>query len=100
MDNSDLYQGLAVEQQSAVRVLYFARLKEVLGRDAERLALPPGVDTVAALRAHLQGRGGVWASELAPGKPVRVAVNQDMATGETRVRAGDEVAFFPPVTGG
>jgi molybdopterin synthase sulfur carrier subunit len=102
MDDSDLHQGLAVEehQQSAVQVLYFARLKEALGRAAERLAPPPGVDTVAALRAHLQARGGSWASELAPGKPVRVAVNQNMATDETRIQAGDEVAFFPPVTGG
>ncbi len=100
MDDSDLYQGPAVEQEPAVRVLYFARLKEALGRDLERLPLPPGVDTVAALRAHLQARGGVWASELAPGKPVRVAVNQDIASGETHIRAGDEVAFFPPVTGG
>jgi molybdopterin synthase sulfur carrier subunit len=100
MDNSDVYKGVAVEQGPAVRVLYFARLKEALGRDAERLALPPDVTTVAALREHLQGRGGAWAAELAAGKTVRVAVNQDMATGDTRIQAGDEVAFFPPVTGG
>jgi molybdopterin synthase sulfur carrier subunit len=100
MDSSDVYQGLAAEHQSAVRVRYFARLKEALGRDAERLVLPPDVTTVAALRQHLQGRGGAWAAELAPGRAVRVAVNQDMATAETRIQAGDEVAFFPPVTGG
>src|SRR5512134_3668800 len=95
MDNSELYKGLAAEQGSAVRVLYFARLKEALGRDAERFALPADVTTVAALRVHLQARGGAWASELAPGKAVRVAVNQDMATGDTPIQPGDEVAFFP-----
>jgi molybdopterin synthase sulfur carrier subunit len=100
MGDSDVYKGLAVEQGSAVRVLYFARLKETLGRDAESFPLPPGVSTVAGLREHLQSRGGAWATELAPGNAVRVAVNQDMATGDTRIQAGDEVAFFPPVTGG
>jgi molybdopterin synthase sulfur carrier subunit len=100
MDSSDVYKGLAAEQGAGVRVLYFARLKEALGRDMEQFPLPQDVTTVAALRAHLQGRGGAWASELAPGKAVRVAVNQDMATGDTPIRAGDEVAFFPPVTGG
>ena len=100
MDSSDVYKGLPAEQGSGVRVLYFARLKEALGRDSERFALPPGVSTVAGLRDHLQSRGGAWAKELAPGRAVRVAVNQDMATADTPIEAGDEIAFFPPVTGG
>ena len=100
MDNSDVYQGLAAGQATAIRVLYFARLKEALSCDGERLELPPGVTTVAGLREHLRTRGGVWAAELAPGKAVRAAVNQDMAGGDTLLRPGDEVAFFPPVTGG
>ena len=41
-----------------------------------------------------------WERELAPGKPVRIAVNQDMADADTPVKTGDEVAYFPPVTGG
>ena len=53
-----------------------------------------------ALRAHLMARGGAWASVLANGKALRVAVNQEMADPATPVKAGDEVAFFPPVTGG
>ena len=83
-----------------VKLLYFARLREDLGTGAEALALPAGVTTVAALRAHLMARGGAWATVLANGKALRVAVNQEMAEPATPVKAGDEVAFFPPVTGG
>jgi molybdopterin synthase sulfur carrier subunit len=83
-----------------VKLLYFARLREDLGTGAEEMTLPPGVTTVAGLRAHLMTRGGAWASVLANGKALRVAVNQSMAEPTTPVAAGDEVAFFPPVTGG
>ncbi|MBL8534653.1 MAG: molybdopterin converting factor subunit 1 [Betaproteobacteria bacterium] len=83
-----------------IHVLYFARLKESLGKDAERLELPAGVSDVAGLTAWLRARGGAWETELASGRLVRAAVNQDMAKGETPVRDGDEIAFFPPVTGG
>jgi molybdopterin synthase sulfur carrier subunit len=83
-----------------VKLLYFARLREDLGTGAEELALPAGVTTVAGLRAHLMGRGGAWATVLANGKALRVAVNQEMAEPATPIKAGDEVAFFPPVTGG
>jgi len=83
-----------------ITVLYFARLREALGTGSERLALPPAVGNLNGLRALLVARGGVWAQELAPGKAVRVAVNQDVVTGDTRISDGDEIAFFPPVTGG
>jgi molybdopterin synthase sulfur carrier subunit len=83
-----------------VKLLYFARLREDLGTGAEDLALPEGVGTVAALRSHLAARGGVWAAALADGKALRVAVNHALADAATPIRAGDEVAFFPPVTGG
>lgn len=84
----------------SVKLLYFARLREALGRSQEEITLPAGIATVAALRAHLIARGGEWASALAPGKALRVAVNQEMAEAATPVRSGDEIAFFPPVTGG
>jgi molybdopterin synthase sulfur carrier subunit len=83
-----------------VKVLFFAALREQLGTSAEEIELPAGVGTVAALRSHLRGRGGAWERALADSKLVRMAVNQDMAQPTTSVRAGDEVAFFPPVTGG
>ena len=83
-----------------VKLLYFARLREVLGSSSESFELPAGVSTVGALRSHLIGRGGAWADALADGRAVRIAVNQDMAQASTVVRDGDEIAFFPPVTGG
>jgi molybdopterin synthase sulfur carrier subunit len=82
------------------KVLYFAKLREDLGCESESLALPEGVKTVASLRVHLAARGGPWASALAPERAVRAAVNQQIAKPETPVATGDEVAFFPPVTGG
>ncbi len=83
-----------------VRILYFAKLREDLGKGGEEIELPAGVATVAALRAHLVARGGAWAAALAQGKSLRVAVNHDMADPATPIKPGDEVAFFPPVTGG
>ena len=83
-----------------VTIIYFARLREALGKSSEQLALPADVRDLAGLRAVLIARGGAWAAELAGGKPVRAAVNQDMAHNDTRVADGDEIAFFPPVTGG
>ena len=83
-----------------VKILFFAALREQLGSSAEEIELPSGVATVAALRSHLIARGGAWQSALAEGKLVRMAVNQDMAKPSAALKAGDEVVFFPPVTGG
>jgi molybdopterin synthase sulfur carrier subunit len=83
-----------------VKVLYFAALREQLGISAEDIEVPSGVGTVAALRAHLVSRGGAWQTALAEAKLVRSAVNQDTAKPSAAIKAGDEVAFFPPVTGG
>ena len=83
-----------------VRVLFFASLREQLGQPGEELELPASVSTVAGLRDHLRARGGTWASVFAPNRAVRAAVNQDMAQPAAAIKAGDEVAFFPPVTGG
>ena len=83
-----------------LKVLYFAALSERLGTRGEDLDVPQAVTTVAGLRTLLMGRGGAWESALAQGKALRVAVNQEMALPTTPVKSGDEVAFFPPVTGG
>jgi molybdopterin synthase sulfur carrier subunit len=85
---------------ATIEVLYFARLRESFGRERERVELPGEVRDVASLTAWLRGRGDAWERELAAGKPVRIAVNQDMAGAATPLADGDEVAFFPPVTGG
>jgi len=83
-----------------VRLLYFARLREDMGIAQEVLDLPAKTCDVKGLRAQLVARGGASAVALAPGKAVRVSVNQDLARDDTPVKAGDEIAFFPPVTGG
>jgi molybdopterin synthase sulfur carrier subunit len=83
----------------SVRVLYFASLRETLGVSAEDLALPAGVETMAALRNHIAGRGAPW-DALGSTRNLRCAVGQRMVGFEAPVRDGDEVAFFPPVTGG
>jgi sulfur-carrier protein len=82
-----------------LRILYFARLREELGRSAEEIGLDASVNSVAALATQLASRGGTWA-KLSLESNVRVAVNQEMADARTPVKPGDEVAFFPPVTGG
>jgi len=83
-----------------LRLLYFARLREQFGMSAEEVNLPVSVQDVKGLTDWLRARGGAWESELASGRPVRVAVNQDMASPEQSIHPGDEIAFFPPVTGG
>ena len=101
MDNSELVEGVVSDtRERTVSVLYFARLREAFGRATERVPLPASIGSVAALRDHLRARGGAWETELAVGKAVRVAVNQDMADLQTPLHDGDEIAFFPPVTGG
>lgn len=83
-----------------LRMLYFARLREVFGVSQETLELPAGSHAVSGLLACLRARGGVWAEELAEGRAFRLAVNQDIATPEATLADNDEVAIFPPVTGG
>ncbi len=83
-----------------VKVLYFASIRQKLGKGAEEIELPAGIATVAGLRAHLQARGGAWAEALADSRLLRTAINQDMAPPAAAIKPGDEVAFFPPVTGG
>ncbi len=83
-----------------ITLLYFARLREAFGMASEQLTLPAGAATLEGVRAMLAARGGVWAHELAAGRAFRAAVNQAIARADTAVTDGDEVAFFPPVTGG
>ena len=83
-----------------LKVLYFASLREKVGKDAEEIEFPAGVATVAALRSYLRGRGGVYENSFSEKILLRAAVNQDMVQPTAAVKAGDEIAFFPPVTGG
>lgn len=85
---------------ATLTLVYLARLREVFGTATEQVEPPAQVTTVASLRGWLAARGGVWAAELAPGRAVRIAVNHSLVPPETPVRPGDEIALFPPVTGG
>jgi molybdopterin synthase sulfur carrier subunit len=81
-----------------IRLLYFAAIREALGRDAETLETQAA--TLAGLRDELIARGGPYAAALARGKAVRAALDQVMQSEDAALREGAEVAFFPPVTGG
>ncbi len=83
-----------------VRIRYFAWLRERMGRPEESLALPPGVATVGELAAWLRGRDEAGQRAFTDLATVRAAVNQSFAPPASPVQDGDEVAFFPPVTGG
>ena len=83
-----------------IDLLYFSWVRERIGRDGERVELAPGVTTVAALLDFLEARGGAYGIALGERDRLRVAVNQAFAPLDAPVRAGDEVAIFPPVTGG
>ena len=82
-----------------ITVLYFARLRENLGKMSESLTLPPDVQDIAQLCLWLQKRGNTWQQEFSK-NDIRVAVNQEMVSFGTVIKDGDEIAFFPPITGG
>jgi molybdopterin converting factor subunit 1 len=83
-----------------VRVLYLAWLRERAGRAEEHLTLPPGVATIGALAAWLRARDEAGAAVFSNPAVIRAAVNQRFAAPDAAIADGDEVAFFPPVTGG
>ncbi|MDB5800421.1 MAG: moaD [Rhodocyclales bacterium] len=82
----------------SITILYFAGLREALGVERELVDMPSGVNDVASLRSWLLARGAAWQPLSAP--RIRAAVNQSLASDASVVADGDEVAFFPPVTGG
>ena len=83
-----------------MKVLYFAWVRQRIGVGHETVAVPPEVATVAALVGWLRSRGPGYAEAFADSRAIRCAVNQEYVEPEHAVAPGDEVAFFPPVTGG
>ena len=83
-----------------MRLLYFAWLRTKLGKGGEELAPPPEVATVGGLLDWLETRGPAYRAVLADRRVVRVAVNQEYVGSEHPITAEDEIALFPPVTGG
>ncbi len=80
-----------------IKVLYFAHLREQLGVGSEEME---AAADIAELKSRLRSRGGDWADAFGEGSRVMAAVNQEMANPDTTIADGNEVAFFPPVTGG
>lgn len=83
-----------------IKILYFARLREALGTGQEEVVVPEGVTSIQALMDWLARRGGAWQEEFTGCRPLRAAVNQELVGNQSMFRDGDEIAFFPPVTGG
>jgi molybdopterin synthase sulfur carrier subunit len=83
-----------------ITVLYFARLKESLNYSTEEMELPEGVKTISQLKTHLAKRGEAWANLFNGKQTIRAAINHALVDNVAAVKDGDEVAFFPPVTGG
>ena len=83
-----------------VHVLYFAALRERVGRSGESVDVPDDVRSVGELQRWLAARGEPWATAFAETRRVRAAVDQSMAGESAPLREDAEVAFFPPVTGG
>ena len=82
-----------------LQLRYFASLRETLGVSDESVALPEAVGTVGGLQQWLQERGEPWREALADER-LLVAINQEVCDREAAVNDGDEIAWFPPVTGG
>jgi molybdopterin synthase sulfur carrier subunit len=80
-----------------VEVLYFAVVRELLGRDAETVELPENVRDVREFRAWIEGRHDVLAGRLAS---VRIARNEEFARDDVTLADGDTLALIPPVAGG
>ena len=83
-----------------MRLLFFASLRDRLGEPGREVSPPDHVTTVAALLEWLRGCDAGFAALQDEKRTIRVAVNQRFATAADPVSPGDEVALFPPVTGG
>ena len=83
-----------------MQVLYFGWVRARVGVGQEEMPLPDGVDTLGDLAQWLQNRGDGYAVAFKDIVGIRAAVNHEIAALETRISDGDEVAFFPPMTGG
>jgi sulfur-carrier protein len=83
-----------------MKVLYFARFRQMIGRSSDEIAVPHGVDTVNALLNHLVASDAGIAAAFSDLRTVKVAVDQNHAALDASIVGAKEVAFFPPVTGG
>ncbi len=83
-----------------MKVLYFASVRETIGIPEEEIELLDGMSTVRELMTWLKQKDGTYERAFAEDALVRVAVNQEYVTLQHPISKDDEIAFFPPVTGG
>lgn len=83
-----------------IQVLFFASVRDRLGVESVSVDATEAGDTLDSLRTLLAARGGPWAEVFGNNDRLLAAINQEMAPLHTVIDDGDEVAFFPPVTGG
>lgn len=83
-----------------IKIKYFARLSESLGIKNEELEYAEQINTAGDIIDQLIARGETWANAFTGDNKILVAINQEMCEPNTIVKDGDEIAFFPPVTGG
>lgn len=91
---------MAASDLATVRILYFAWVREKMGRAEEHLAVPAGVTTIADLVGWLRTRGPEYESAFARPEVVRAAIDQTHVKPAALIKGAREIAFFPPVTGG
>ena len=83
-----------------MKLVYFAWVRERIGKAEEEIVLPGSVTTVADLLEHLKGRGEEYEAALQVPKVIRVAINQEHADHHEPIAGAREIALFPPMTGG
>lgn len=83
-----------------IEIKYFARLSESLGMRSEQLEIDEQIQTASDVIDRLITRGGNWADEFSGDNKILIAINQEMREPGASINDGDELAFFPPVTGG
>ena len=83
-----------------IKILYFAKIKELVGLDNEIIDLPASVLTLDELKNFLILRGAPWSEIFLSKSATRCALNQNLMHSNFNIEAGSEIAFFPPITGG
>jgi molybdopterin synthase sulfur carrier subunit len=83
-----------------VNILYFAKIKELVGLDNEIIDLPSNIVSFDELKNYFISRGAPWSEIFLPENATRCALNQNLMNSNFIIEAGSEIAFFPPITGG